>query len=754
MKITFGRRKPRGQVLITTALLIFVLFTLALSFFKLVPIELHSALKTKQVVNAQLVADSGIQEAKVWLESQPPQKIVNQEVLDNEFNAGTDGAPIPLGETWDEGANADEIKGSWRYHVTLTENPTAPFAFDAVSTAYFNDQPVRQVRATLARENFSRYALFIDRWDSTLMMEASPGAIQGPFHTNDFFRLMVPSGFYGAGGDPFVSGTQGVMTHAGSTSEGSLPFAGSSGDGNAYYSPASPVPNSDEDVVPFDAAGALGPRYNAIVNGGRSNMSITEHVILPYSADELMVQSLGGEDAGTVSIPGEIGLYISRDGSNRVNGGIYVVGDVKVDLSINADGDQVHNYTQSIPIEAYRYTEQVDRTFPVYGNVSRTLGVGDTYYSSSTVTQTVDQQQVVGYQTESRTTTRRVQVGQRYVTGGGGTSVGSWQPVYETVTETTEVQVPIYDTVQVPRTTTVQNPITISDPTDPMIGTTVSSYEQVSTETRTVDVDRVIDKDTYEANPGAYPDAIRFYSPGPPKVATVTEVSGPSPKTIFKDYDDTVYEFNGSLNGVTFVDGSVTELKGTSKGAQHPGFADGDVFQGRYIVANPALASKGEITVTDDLLQFYDGDDSSLQGATPNTLKVGELSPNSQHALGLVSRETLLRPSSGDVLNMYAVMIAGHSIRGSEDANGIPQVEGGFGSDDDIMQPGYGINEFNLYGGLVQANQQLWHRDGNGLTGHFTYDPSVAGDMPRFPRSNRVVTLRYADRHVTTEEAI
>ncbi|MGZ7253915.1 hypothetical protein ACXWO5_09865, partial [Streptococcus pyogenes] len=94
---------------------------------------------------------------------------------------------------------------------------------DVVSTAYFEDRPVRQVRATLARENFSHYALFIDRWEPSLMMEASSGAIQGPFHTNNFFRLVIPSGFYDGPGDPFVSGPNGVMTHSGVTSHGSLP---------------------------------------------------------------------------------------------------------------------------------------------------------------------------------------------------------------------------------------------------------------------------------------------------------------------------------------------------------------------------------------------------------------------------------------------------------------------------------------------------------------------------------------------------
>ena len=70
------------------------------------------------------------------------------------------------------------------------------------------------------------------------------------------------------------------------------------------------------------------------------------------------------------------------------------------------------------------------------------------------------------------------------------------------------------------------------------------------------------------------------------------------------------------------------------------------------------------------------------------------------------------------------------------------------------MNGGYGANTFNLFGGLVQANQMLWQRNGNGMSGNFKYDPAVAGDLPRFPRSNRVMTLRYADRHVSEDSTL
>ena len=64
------------------------------------------------------------------------------------------------------------------------------------------------------------------------------------------------------------------------------------------------------------------------------------------------------------------------------------------------------------------------------------------------------------------------------------------------------------------------------------------------------------------------------------------------------------------------------------------------------------------------------------------------------------------------------------------------------------------MNTFNLDGGLVYAFHSLWFQNGNGLSGNVKYDPAVAGDLPRFPRSNKVMTLRYADRYVDKTDAL
>jgi hypothetical protein len=757
MMLSTRKKEVRGQVLLMTAFFIFVLFALALAFFKLVPYELNSALRTKQMVNAQVIADSGIREARVWLQRQDPARVLNDAVLEDEFNRTTRDNPIAMGNTWDEGASAEDVIGDWTYTVTLVRNPTNPFAFDAVSTCFFDEEPMRQVRATLARQNFSRYALFIDRWGDELVMKASPGAIQGPFHTNDFFRLFIPDGFYGSSTDSFVSGVDGVMTHAGSTAEGGLDYVGETGDGNAYHGTgAGGDPNSDENAVPYGEDGEVSGRYESIVRGGRSNLSSTEHVVLPYDSNELMIQSLGAEDAGGATIPSEVGIYVPTDNGlvprngDTVAGGIYLVGRASIELDV-VDGNQVHTFTQTIPEDAYAYQTEETYSEPIYGNVPVTLSVGDSYNVSSPVTQDVTRQVQVGTETRTETITEQVPTGRRLVTGGGGTTVGQYETTYRTVTRTVTREVPVYDSVTEQQTVTSTRSVTISDPNDPMIGQTVNSYQVVGHEDRTRTVSHIVTEEDYEANPAAYPDAYPIELPGTPKVAKVTEVDGPNPRTIFEDYEGVVHELQGALNGVTFVDGDITSLQGTSKGARDMNFPDEEVYQGRYIVSNPSFT--GELTISDDLLQYYDGDNPDLVGAQPNTLKVGELSPGSQHSLGLVAKDVRMKPANNNILNMYAVIIAGRSVRGTGGENTPPDVVGGFGSDESIMRPGYS-NEFNLFGGLVQANQRLWQRDGNGMSGNLTYDPAVAGNLPRFPRSNLVTTLRYADRFVPNEDAI
>lgn len=732
-------RNSRGLVLILTAFFVFVLFTLALAFFKLVPGELNSALRTRQSVAAQVVTESGFKDAIAWLEAQPSTDFLPQARLDAAYNAVFEVAPVALSP-------------DWSYRVRITARPESLFLYDVSSQALFDNQVVRQSLATVTRSSFARYALFIDSWRSDLIYAMTPGAITGPFHTNDFFRLGVASpAFYNPASPAFVSGPYAYMSHARTTEEGSLGFAG---DGNAYYDGSGTV-NANPDLVPYDVNGGVESRYRSIVEGGRANFQVTQEIELPYAAN-LLYQRAVETGGAPFALPSEVGFYLPGD-ETRVTGGLYINGDVEIGLALSPEGNQIHNLTQVIPEEAFRIEREVNRPIPLYEEVYIAPEPGAVVtvpeYEERLVQ--VTRQQIVGYREVTRTRTVRRQVGTRLeMVGGITTSV----PEYADVTESYTEEVPVYDEVTVEELQTVPtgNTITVPATGQTVLQPTGEFQDNFVTESE------IIPEDVYNANPDAYPGAQPILLPGGRKTGQVVEVTAesgfsglgvtaPKGSTVVQDYDGNVTVRQGSLNGVTFVDGNITALGGVSKGALVTAPDGRESFQGRYIVANPQSGRR--MTITEDLLNFYGGANAQLRDPeTPMALKRDELSPNGQHGLGLVAEKVRLHPAANNaVQHVYAAVLAGRTLQGPDGQplteNGRPVVQGGFGTAEPLLSGG-GLKEFRLFGGLIEANADLWNTGGHGLTGKLTYDPAVADALPLFPRAAEMMTLRYTDHYV------
>lgn len=742
--MAIARRKSRGLVLILAAFFVFMLFVLALSFFQLVPGELNSALRTRQAVAGQVVAEAGFKDAVAWLEAQPSTDFLPQARLDANYNAAFVDAPFAL-------------HPDWSYRVAITARPEAPFLYDIASQALFDGQVVRESLATVSRSSFARYALFIDSWRPDLIFAMTPEAITGPFHTNDFFRLGLPGAdFYDPANQPFVSGPYAYLSHARTTSEGSLDFPG---DGNAYYDSAGAV-NANADLVPYDAAGAVGSRYASIVEGGRANFQVTENIELPYSANLLYQQAVQtGPGNPPFAPPSEVGFYLPGD-DTRVTGGIYINGDVEISLSLTPEGNQVHRLTQTVPEEAFRLEREVNRPIPLYEEVfiPPTPGATVTVPEYEQRMVQVTRQEIVGYREVTRSRTVRVQTGTRLeMVGGITTSV----PVYSNVTESYTEQVPVYDEVTVEEMQTVPtgNTITVPDTGRTVLQPTGGFQDNFVTETE------IIPEDVYLANPDAYPGAQPVLLPGGEKTGQVIEVTAEEGfsglgvtasrgSTVVVDYDGNVTVRQGNLNGVTFVDGNVDRLGGVSKGAMTNHAGGGETFTGRYIVANPQSGRR--MNLTDDLLNFYDGDNDDLRDPeSPMTLRRDTLSPTGQHGLGLVAEKVRLQPAGNNpVQHIYAAILAGRTLQGPDGEpvrqDGRPVVQGGFGTHESLLSSG-ALKEFRLYGGLVEANADLWNAGGRGLTGKLAFDPAVANALPLFPRSAEILTLRYTDRYAESQ---
>jgi hypothetical protein len=733
-------RKNRGQILILTAFFVFLMLTLAISFFKIIPAELNSALRSRQSVAAQVCTESGFKDAIAWLESQPAIDVLPQSRLDADYNASYQDAPRLL-------------TGDWSYTVRITARPESPFLYDVVSQALFDGEVARESLATVSRSNFARYALFIDRWRRDMIYAMTPGAITGPFHTNDFFRLALrDSSFYNPANEPFVSGPHAVMTHAGLTTEGTLDFEG---DGNAYYGDDPTLPfNFSEDLVPYDANGAVDSRYRSIVEGGRANMQVVDPIPLPYSAEPLFQDATRVAAGDPPFVPPSEWNFALPGDETRVSGGIYINGDVDIALSITPEGNQIHQLTQVIPDEAYRIEREVNHPIPLYEEVfiPPVPGAVTTVPEYEQRLVEVTRQQIVGYEEVTRTRIVQEQRGTRLeLVGGITTSV----PIMVDVPQQYTVRVPVYDDVTVEEMQTVAtgNMITLPDTGQTVLQPTGEFEDNIVTESD------LITPEEYEANPDLYPGAQFVLLPGSEKSGQIVEVTAETGfaglgvtaakgTTVVQDYEGNVTVRQGNLNGVTFVDGNIESLGGLSKGALTTSPTGQEAFTGRYIVANPQ--SGRSMTITDDMLNFYDGSDPELRdGQTPMALRRDKLNPTGEHALGLVAEKVRLAPQPNNpVLHLYAVFLAGRSLPGTDPDR--PSVSGGFGTIESLLDGG-GLKEFRLFGGIVEANADLWNRGGSGLTGTLTYSPAASEGLPRFPQSQEMLTLRYTDHYVESE---
>ena len=735
-----SRTRERGQILLLTAFFVFVLFALALSYFKLVPGELNSALRSRQAVAGEVATEAGFKDAVAWLQAQPASDVLPQRRLDSDYNVAFEANPAVLND-------------DWSYRVKITARPEAPYLYDISSQALFDGRVARESLATVTRSSFAKYALFIDTWRDDLVFGMTPGAISGPFHTNGFFRLGVPgAAFYDPGQQPFVAGPYAFMSQARLTDAGSLGFEG---DGSAYYGSSGQF-NNNADLVPYDENGAIDSRYRSIIDGGRANYQVTRHIDLPDSANQLYQEAVKmPEGAPPFVLPSEVGFVVPGD-DTKVSGGIYVNGDVEIDLGISPEGNQIHHLRQVVPEEAYSFERRVNRPIPLFETVfiPPTPGATITVPEYEQQMVQVTRQQIVDYREVTQTRVVRRQTGTRLELVGGITNS---VPVYENVTESYTERVPVYDNVTVTEMQMVPtgNMLTIADEGRTVLQPTGEYQDNYVTETEIISVE------AYQADPEAYPGAQAVLLPGGPKSGQVIEVTAdagfqglgvtaPKGSTVIQDYDGNVVVKEGSLNGVTFVDGNITKLQGVSKGAYSEGEPGQEAFTGRYIVANPQSGRK--ITMTDDLLQYYGGGDSQLRDPqTPMALRRGKMSPNGQHGLGVVAETVRLKPSRRQpVLSVYASILAGRTLLGPDGKplldDGRPQVNGGFGTDESLLS-GASLNQFKLYGGLVEANADLWNSGSSGLTGDLLYDPAVAQGLPLFPRAAEIQTLRYHDRY-------
>lgn len=725
-------RKDRGSILILASLFTFLTLLLAFTLFKVLPVEYNAAQKSRIDIAGHYAIDAGVKDAVAWIESRPQGTEINETAL-AEFNAAFGGV--------------NELVNNWTYSVNIELIEVGHYG--VTSEAFFRGEKVREAKVQLIREGFAQYALFIDHWQNE---DAPAGSalpvyfmgenqLTGPFHTNDFFVLgHKTDNYFDDGGASFVSGPFARMTHAGATDILGDGVPGES-DGNAYVTEADPTNyNTSADTVPYNEDGAIEQRYQRVVEGGRGNLGKVAPIFFPNTAQDNMGVDLREKARGDIPFTGILdrGVYLATSESFETTGGVYVVGNSDVELTLDANGNQVQKILQEHIENAYFEVEEVEVERPRYVPEEVTT---PPEFVNEVIIVPETQLVIVGYNED-------------VIVAGDGITTTVQTPIYE------EQIVDVPQVVSVPYDPELHGlgpwTIYVEDEDNPIVYTT-SILNQIPEEE--------YDPEIHIIQP--QPAGDRLY-----EVVEVTEDAGyqvpagftiegvgganvPKDHTVFLDHEELkAVVSSGNLNGVLFVDGNIDSFKGTTKGAVTDG-PDGHTYSGRTVVAAPELGKN--IQITGDLLRFYNGG-GDIQG--PNkTLKPGEIPSNDAHSLGLIGHDVEInvgyQTNDTNPLNLYAVILAGsgkYDPSGNPilDSDGRHIVSGGFGANPSRLDTNpLLVGRFHLYGGLIEGNARPWFEAPNGVDlegyeGTLIYDPAAVG-LQNFPATYTTKVVRYSE---------
>lgn len=716
-----GRRSRRGSILLLAIFFLIVLFSLSVAFFRIIPAEFHSASHSRRGVQANYAADAGVRNAVAWLHNQPSHIIPESSINDyNTNNFGSASADFDVND-WptldadDAKLDAHRLDEAWSFLSRIRLDDTDYFRriYVIESAAYFYGRPVSVTKTTVQNESFAKFALMLDQWGSDFIFTMQPNGIQGPVHTNGFFRISPGSASFwtatkgdGSPQDAWVSGPLAQMTHADSFDADGAPGVpntlGIDGDGVQYANGNSFTSNLA--LVPFTATGApIADRYSKIVEGGREKIRQVQEIPMPAENTELRAKAWGGalpttnaqwntlvdEANSTVLVNTSTGK--PNDPTGTVSGGIFIKGMDHNDnnsasdvlLDITPEGHQKTRIRQG-------WTSVEDPTLntywadvPAYHRpVVHDAWDEPTSVCTETSTRMVDDYHSV-HHSEERTEANASRCGthQEFIPGEGGISTpinvpnvctftvewDTWEPTGTQHEET-------YCSAWGPGTPIHHDAWTewvSCDSTHPDAqanGTTSIQIDESELASypdyEVVEGERTIENwnSVVEVNDAEY--HIPFHTGMkingeviPNASDSRLTVADGHTVTIKNDYtqsgtsyaDYTVME--GRINGIVFSDANLRGVRGTNKGSKYEDSLGNLRYQGRVMATN--IAADRNIEIRDSVLQYYDGTDPTLNDGH-NRLVVGKTSPNSDHIMGFIGAKVDIRPSeSGGLRTSY-----------------------------------------------------------------------------------------------------
>lgn len=764
--VLFPKSRGASIVILSIVCLIVMLIT-ATTLYQVLPVEMHASQRGYIDMRAHYVARSGVEETMSWLDA--AMKEYQQAQDETKLPDYKSGSSLPNIDTFVAAADARRPyeESDWRYTLEVVPlqdqtgsfNNSDPKLFTVRSTAFHRDEPVRTIDVLLKQKTFAMYALLSSDSNTPLGVKLTgTPSIFGPVHTNGYYKFDT-SGLDWTTAQAYYGD---VVTHT-----KTFTSAPTNGDGNEWST----------GNAPYDDAAHASDRYARVFSGGRNNLRQKNPVQLPTNTANLLTQAYSD------TLPTTNGVYVAKDSSNKVNGGIYVKGDVaRLEMGLDEKGNQKMTFTQpdisaDSEVTGYYHTHKS----PGCQSVTTTTPGQVTDYSNCIEYYPIPDGDAGGVAGATV-----VPVCKTYGTKPGNVSHTTW-PVCDGALNTPNTK-SIYEPTETIVYEVTEAPITIGAKT---IG--VGKTAVVSTH---------------------YSDADQTW---------VT---------------DSVQELNGQINGNIYIDGNIGKKDSRSGDSRVAGNFNKNankryysgltgIVKGSAVLdssgtqvedssGNPVFANKTistpltkSISLGGDLLQFspkkfksygaptgssaldqYSGNRANWANVAldpEDPVEKERYSPNNQHVLGLISEDIWLtgpnnqtnsKYNNGNKKNeVYAVCLAGRTLTDKDGntvlgADGQPRVSGGFGTYYSLRNnTDDRLGEYALFGGVVQgtsganptyksssntwvdasgsaANYNHAWIDGSGGYGNnvkLNYDIE-ATRQPIFPNLSEFRILRYFER--------
>ncbi len=333
MKIPSPARKSnQGSILLLTLFFMILISLLAVAFWKIIPVDLHSAQRHKDDTRAYYAADAGVVDTMGFLSAATTAGNVDQLFADS---GSTDSAGDKFitrtgkldGIDWT--ATVTPGPDTYGHHAMTSQNPLRVYRIDC--TALIGPTKYRSVTAWLSQDSFAE-----DNWlvgqgagGNALWLNFATFRLGGSYHTNDYLRLNIPTSAWWS--QMVGSAVGGSLT----SSKNGKTQDERAKDGVLYN-------NWDASMLPFDSSGgAVQGRYEKISAKGKTGIQAgVAEKTLPSSTDSVAFGAWGA----TPPVPGTLAASGAVFGSNSVNvriNGATAGGDAKNGLFIEGNVDQI-----------------------------------------------------------------------------------------------------------------------------------------------------------------------------------------------------------------------------------------------------------------------------------------------------------------------------------------------------------------------------------------------------------------------------